>query len=120
MRFLLDENFPKSSRSLLEAQSHEVIDFRIEGTVGADDSAVINLAIARSAVILSTDRDFFHTLGRQFPEHHGIVVIAVKKPTRSLILERLQWLLNHVPTDRFQGRAFQLRDQTWQVYPALD
>ena len=120
MRFLLDENFPKSARLLLETLSHEVIDFRIEGNVGADDSEVINLAIERSAVILSTDRDFFHTLGRQFPEHHGIVVIAVKKPTRSLILERLRWILDHVPSEKFQARTFQLRDQSWQVYPALD
>lgn len=119
MTFLLDENFPKSARTLLEERSHTIIDFRIDGVVGADDSEVIGLAQRSSAVILTTDRDFFHTLGRQHPDHHGIVVIALKKPTRSLILARLLWLLDHIDAAEIPGRAFQLRDQNWQVYPAL-
>jgi predicted nuclease of predicted toxin-antitoxin system len=119
MTFLFDENFPKSARTLLEGRSHTVIDFRMDGVVGADDSEVIELAQRNSAVILTTDRDFFHTLGRQHPDHHGIVVIALKKPTRSLILARLFWFLDHVDAAEIPGRAFQLRDQSWQVYPAL-
>ncbi|MFM2199819.1 MAG: hypothetical protein RLZZ505_3251 [Verrucomicrobiota bacterium] len=120
MTFLLDENFPKSARTLLEERSHTIIDFRIDGVVGAEDSEVIRLAQRSNAVILTTDRDFFHTLGRQHPDHHGIVVIALKKPTRSLILARLLWLLDHVDAAEIPGRAFQLRDQSWQVYPALE
>lgn len=119
MRFLLDENFPKSARSLLEARGHEVLDFRIEGRAGAPDTEVIALAKHRAAVVLTTDRDFFHTLGRQHPEHHGIVVVALKKPTRSGILERLTWFLDHVPAENVHGRSFQLRDQSWQVYPTI-
>ena len=120
MTFLFDENFPKSARTLLEERSHRIIDFRIDGVVGADDSEVIDLAQRNSAVILTTDRDFFHTLGRQHPSHHGIIVIALKKPTRSLILARLIWLLDHIDVTEIPGRAFQLRDQSWQVYPALN
>lgn len=120
MTFLLDENFPKSARTLLEERSHMIIDFRIDGVVGADDSEVIRLAQRSNAVILTTDRDFFHTLGRQYPDHHGIIVIALKKPTRSLILARLLWLLDHIDAAEIPGRAFQLRDQSWQVYPALE
>lgn len=94
MTFLFDENFPKSARTLLEERSHTIIDFRIDGVVGADDSEVIELAQRNSAVILTTDRDFFQTLGRQHPDHNEIIVIALKKPTRSLILTRLLWLLD--------------------------
>ena len=59
MTFLFDENFPKSARMLLDERSHTVIDFRIDGVVGADDSEVIRLAQRSNAVILTTDRDFF-------------------------------------------------------------
>ena len=120
MTFLFDENFPKSARPLLEERSHTVIDFRIDGVVGADDSEVIGLAQRNRAVILTTDRDFFHSLGRLHPDHHGIIVISLKKPTRSLILARLLWLLDHIDGAEIPGRAFQLRDQSWQVYPALN
>ncbi len=46
MTFLLDENFPKSARTLLEERSQTMIDFRFDGVVGADDSEVIGLAEA--------------------------------------------------------------------------
>ena len=120
MRFLLDENFPKAVRPLLLSLSHEVIDFREVGVGGSPDSQVVSMAITNSAVILTTDRDFFHTLGQQFPDHPGIIVVALKKPTREKIIQRLKWLLEHVDKGSIAGRAFQLRDQAWQVYPPLD
>lgn len=120
MRFLLDENFPKSAGELLDSLGHEVIDFRNEGEIGADDTEVVQLVLQHSAVILSTDRDFFHTLGRAYPEHHGIIVIALRRPTRRLIIERLKWALDNVPSGSIRGCAFQLRDNAWQVYPPLE
>jgi predicted nuclease of predicted toxin-antitoxin system len=120
MTFLLDENFPKAARPLLLGLGHEVIDFRTVGVEGSPDSEVVAMAIIQRAAILTTDRDFFHTLGQQFPNHHGIIVVALKKPTRDKIIQRLGWLLQHVPEGSIPGRAFQLRDQAWQVYPPLE
>lgn len=120
MRFLLDENFPKAARNLLEGFSHDVVDFREIGREGAPDTEVFGAAQRESAVILTTDRDFFHTLGRQHQEHFGIVVIALKKPTRAAIMGRLEWFLKNIPVEKVRGRAFQLRDQSWQVYPAIN
>ena len=119
MRFLLDENFPKAARQLLVGLEHDVIDFRDVGLEGSPDSDVIAMAISERATILTTDRDFFHTLGQQFPNHPGIIVVALKKPTRDKIIQRLKWLLEHVAEEAISGRAFQLRDQVWQVYPEL-
>jgi predicted nuclease of predicted toxin-antitoxin system len=67
MNFLLDENFPKSARAVLESAGHEVLDFRSLGIIGSPDEAVVRMALEKSAAILTTDRDFFHTLGRQYP-----------------------------------------------------
>jgi len=120
MRFLLDENFPKACHLLLTSLQHDVIDFRDVGIEGSPDSDVITMAISEQAIILTTDRDFFHTLGQQFSNHPGIIVIALKKPTRDKIIQRLKWLLEHVTEESITGRAFQLRDQSWQVYPALE
>ena len=120
MNFLLDENFPKSIIGKLEALGHQVSDFRKEGEEGADDEQVIELAIAHQAVILTTDRDFFHTLSAQYPNHYGIVVIALKHPTRKKIIERLEWLLNKVSADDFPQRAFQLKTQAWMSYPPIN
>lgn len=117
MNFLLDENFPKAARSLLEEMGHQVHDARELCPQGSDDSEVMRLASLRMAVILTTDRDFFHTLGMNHPEHHGIVVIALKKPTRVGILKRLKWFLEKFGDTDVAGKSFQLRDVAWIVYP---
>lgn len=119
MNFLLDENFPKSVRASLEEDGHRVIDFRRVGVRGSDDDVVLQLATLERAIVLTTDRDFFHTLGRT-PGHPGLVVIALKQPTREKILARLTWLIGRVGEDRLRGRAVQLRDQAWQAYPPFE
>ena len=117
MNFLFDENFPKAARVVLEKAGHEVFDFRRIGVIGSPDEAIVRTALEKSAVILTTDRDFFHTLGRQYPEHHGIIVIALRQPTRHSIIGRLEWFLEHIEIGNLAGRTFQLRDRTWMVYP---
>lgn len=78
------------------------------------------MAIEKRAVILSADRDFFHTLGRLNPGHYGILVIALKRPTRDALIERLQWFIDHFGDSDVSGRSFQLRDSAWMVYPPFD
>ena len=61
MTFLLDENFPKAAASVLRGMEHEVFDVREMGMAGCTDAAVLAKAEELGAVILTTDRDFFHT-----------------------------------------------------------
>ncbi len=75
MRFFLDENFPKQAASVLKAKGHEVFDIRGTSQEGAPDASIFKLAQEKSAVFLTTDKDFFHTVPLQFPEHCGIIVV---------------------------------------------
>lgn len=120
MRFLLDENFPKAVIPVLEAKGHEVDDFRVIGVMGSPDEDILRLAKESSAVILTTDRDFFHTLGQSVSEHCGIIVVALKQPTRAAIVSRIEWFIEHIGLQRIQRRVFQLRDRAWMVYPPFD
>lgn len=58
MRFLLDENFPRSVASLLSGKGHETVDLRFIGLLGASDTIFAEKAIEAGAVILTPDRDF--------------------------------------------------------------
>jgi Domain of unknown function (DUF5615) len=120
MRFLLDENFPKAVTPILEAMGHLVDDYRLIGMIGAPDGEIVSLAKELSAVILTTDRDFFHTLGQDLTEHCGIIVVAVKQPIRAAIISRIEWFIANVGLESLPGRVFQLRDRTWMVYPPLE
>ncbi|MBK1833002.1 DUF5615 family PIN-like protein [Roseibacillus ishigakijimensis] len=119
MRFLLDENFPKAAGDLLHELGFEPLRAQQICGPGAADSAVLALARQKQAALLTTDRDFFHTLAVLEPDHYGIVVIALKQPSRSAIVTKLRWFLENIPLENLPKRAFQLRDRTWLCQPPL-
>jgi predicted nuclease of predicted toxin-antitoxin system len=119
VRFLLDENFPRSVATILLERAHETLDLRSVGLLGASDAVVAEKAIEAGAVILSTDRDFFHTIPSFYAEHPGVVVIALRQPSRARITERLEWFLHNVSEEHWRNRVFQLRDTTWLARPPI-
>lgn len=119
MRFLLDENFPKAAISFLEQDGHEVFDFRGSPEQGMKDVQVFEKAQTLQAVLLTTDRDFFHTIPHLFGEHCGVIVVALRQPNRTAILSRLAWVIARVASSSFPNRVFQIRDTNWLSYPPL-
>ncbi len=47
MKFLLDENFPRSVTAFLEEKGHEVIDLRVIGLLGASDAVIAEKRLKR-------------------------------------------------------------------------
>ena len=109
MKILLDENFPKTAADVIAAAGHEAIPFANVCEFGADDGAVFDCAQKLRAVILTSDRDFYHTMPLVRPEHCGIIVVALRQPNRQAILRRLQWFFEHFDCP-MENRAFILRD----------
>ena len=120
MKFFLDENFPKAAVGLLEGMGHEVFDLRGSGREGLPDPDIFAEAQCCDAVFLTTDRDFFHTIPHIHEKHAGIIVIALRQPNRSSILEKLSWVLTRIQSHAFRDRVIQLRDQSWIAIPSLD
>ncbi len=118
MKFFLDENFPKTAGPLLVAKGHTVLDIRGTEDEGARDLDIFAMAQENQAVFLTTDRDFFHTIPYLFPEHSGVVVIALRQPNRHAILARLAWFLAHFEQQQLLGKSFLLRDRTYAIHPA--
>jgi predicted nuclease of predicted toxin-antitoxin system len=110
MNFLLDENFPKSARAVLESAGHEVLDFRSLGIIGSPDEAVVRMALEKSAAILTTDRDFFHTLGRQYPANG--VRCHISTNSGDVFINRL--LSVGVVRRAKQGASYQVKDLLFQ------
>ena len=76
MKFLLDENFPKSAEQLLAEFNHQTIDIRGTDQQGIDDFQIFEVAQHQSAVFLTTDRDFYHTVPLSYEIYYGVIVIA--------------------------------------------
>jgi predicted nuclease of predicted toxin-antitoxin system len=115
MKFLLDENFPKSAEKLLIELGHEVIDIRGTELQGIDDSRLFELAQESEAILLTTDRDFYHTVPLRHAMHFGVIVIALKQPNRETILSKLHWIISQDLLENIQGKIYLLRDQTYRV-----
>ena len=113
MTFFLDENFPRSAAALLLRHGHEVVDSRDVCDSGTGDDVLFSKAQDLEAVFLTTDRDFFHTVPHQWKVHAGVIVIALRQPSRSAILSRLEWFLQSTQPESICGRVYQLRDTTY-------
>ncbi len=119
MNFFLDENFPKSAHEYLIGLGHRTFDIRGTEAEGADDTHILARSLQENAIVLTTDRDFFHTLPETVGDHLGIIVIALRQPNRTRIMARLEWALNTFSEASLRGRVFQLRDDTWLAFPAF-
>lgn len=119
MRFFLDENFPKAAIGMLEGMGHDVFDLRGTPREGSPDHDIFAEAQRHGAVFLTTDRDFFHTIPHLHEGHSGVVVVALRQPNRTLILEKLSWILDRLQPCDFESRTIQLRDRTWIAIPSL-
>ena len=118
MIFYLDENFPKAACQLLEKYGHQWHDHRGTVSEGMEDAALLQAARNLDAVLLSTDRDFYHSF-RPVADEPGAIVIALKQPNRESILKRLEWVLSNISEESLRGRVFQLRDQTVVMRPPM-
>jgi predicted nuclease of predicted toxin-antitoxin system len=109
MKFLLDENFPRSSATLIESCGHEAVLFNAVCNFGDNDETVFAVAQRLDATILTSDRDFYHTMPLLHPSHAGIVVVALRQPNRAAIHARLKWFMENVE-EPLRNRVFVLRD----------
>ena len=114
MKFLLDENFPRSSAALIAECGHEAVLFDEACKFGNDDETVFATAQRLGATILTSDRDFYHTVPLLHPVHAGIVVVALRQPNRAAIHARLRWFMANIE-EPLANRVFVLRDFTYRV-----
>jgi predicted nuclease of predicted toxin-antitoxin system len=89
MKFFLDENFPRLGLTQLQGAGHNAshaLEFFPPGTA---DEKLFGWAQSNQSVFLTTDRDFFHTVPLAFAQHHGAMVITLRRPNRADLLRRL-------------------------------
>ncbi len=114
MNVLLDENFLASAVSVIENAGHSALAFADVCDFGADDETVFAAAQSSDALILTSDRDFYHTMPLRHPHHAGIVVVALRQPNRAAILTRLEWFFATV-LPPYRDKVFIIRDYSCRI-----
>jgi predicted nuclease of predicted toxin-antitoxin system len=73
-RFVIDEDVPRSTGTMLKEYGYEVKDIRDYGLRGVEDEEIYGFAQQEEAVILTCDRGFGNILRFPLGDHFGIVV----------------------------------------------
>jgi len=98
MRFLVDEDLPRSVASLLRQHGHEAVDVRDIGFRGASDADIASYARQHRLCLLSGDTGFADVRNYPPKDYSGVVVLHLPaKATSSTIMFLLGSLL--VQTD---------------------
>ena len=94
MRFLIDEDLPRSTGELLRRYGHEVFDVRDIGLRGAKDSRIADYAKKENLCLVTGDFDFSNLRNYPPKEYAGLVVLSLpKNATASFILSLLESFL---------------------------
>lgn len=94
VRFLIDADLPRSTKTLLEKFGHEAIDVRDIGLRSAKDPVIAHYAQDHQACLLTGDFGFADI--RNYPPeiYHGIVVLGLPRDaTAAFILHLIEEIL---------------------------
>lgn len=78
MNFLIDANIPRSTKKIIEALGHDVVDVRDVLPPASPDSAVASLAVDEKRILITRDQDFANILLYPPEKYPGIIVIKVR------------------------------------------
>jgi len=74
LKFVIDEDMPRSTARTLKAKGFEVLDVRDYGLRGQSDEEVFKFAQREKAIILTGDMGFANLLRYPIGSHAGIVI----------------------------------------------
>ena len=104
MRFLIDENLPRSLARQLRARGSDALDLREMGLAGVTDEKVAAIARAEGRAIITAN---YHHFGNPllFPPAEGAGIVVVKMPRCSMrtLVGHLTSFLTTVSPDRLHG-----------------
>lgn len=75
LKFVIDEDMPRSTTKILAKKGYEALDVRDAGLRGKSDEEVFKFAQKEKAVLLTGDLGFGNILRFPVGKHHGIVVV---------------------------------------------
>jgi len=89
VKFLVDEDLPRSVVELLRGCGHEAISAREAGLGGAKDSKIAAYAKSKGFCLLTGDFDFSDIRNYPPSNYHGLVIVAPPKDATARFITNL-------------------------------
>ncbi|MEK7560775.1 MAG: DUF5615 family PIN-like protein [Patescibacteria group bacterium] len=104
MKFVIDEDLPRSISAMLHDLGHEPLDIRDYGLRGMPDERIFEFAQEQKAVLMTADLGFANILSFPPGTHCGIIVLRFPNeiPTSEMVAIAARFL-KKIPSDSFSG-----------------
>lgn len=101
MRFVIDEDMPRSLGPCLAAAGHQVFDVRDHDLRGRSDEEVFRFAQEQEAVLITEDLGFGNLLRFPTGSHYGVVVgrFPSTTPCKTVVSEVVELFNKVTPAD---------------------
>lgn len=104
VKFVIDEDMPRSTGVVLKEHGYDVRDIRDYGLRGAKDEDIYEFAQREKAVILTGDRGFGNILRFPLGKHFGIVIARFPNEMPNTEMNRkIMGRLKDISEEDFKG-----------------
>ena len=103
MKFKIDENLPVEVADLLRRSDHDAATVLEEELGGTADVDIASICRQESRALITLDADFANIRAYPPNQHHGLVVLRLRRQSKPSVmgaLQRLMPLLSSEPLDR--------------------
>jgi predicted nuclease of predicted toxin-antitoxin system len=115
MKIKLDENLPARLVSILSQLGHPTDTVFDEGLTGRADDTVWNAAQRSERFLITQDLDFSDIRRFQPGTHHGLLLVRLRLPGRTALLQRLESLFEQEDVESWSGCFVVVTDNKLRV-----
>ena len=94
MKFLIDEDISPKIATLLQQLGHSAIHIR-EIQLSLDDLEVLEIAVSRSSIVITEDKDFGELVFKEGKAHTGVIFLRLEDQTLINTKRVIKWLLSN-------------------------
>jgi predicted nuclease of predicted toxin-antitoxin system len=103
LKFLIDENMPRSTTKILKETKYDVIDIRDIKPPGIKNGEIFAIANQEKRVIISRNKGFGNIIEYPVGKHPRIIVLKTKSLPPAIINKLLIEFLEEISTKELKG-----------------
>lgn len=115
MKFKLDENIPVEASALLQEAGYDSLTVLDQGMGGKEDEQVIQVCSREQRALITLDLDFADINMYPPSKHQGILVLRIKRQSRSKVLEAIEKLIPLLPTEPIEKQLWIVEEDKIRV-----
>jgi predicted nuclease of predicted toxin-antitoxin system len=116
MRFKVDESLHVEIADLLRERGHDALTVFDQGARGRSDRDIADLGRTEGRVLISLDLDFSNILMFPPEKYPGLIVLRVRKKSRSVVRRVITRVIDHLDKEPLAGRLWVVDEHRIRIH----